>query len=148
MKIARTRQNGIAILEAMIAILIFSMGIIALMGMQATTINNVADSKYRNTASFYADQMVGTIWAKRTGSTTANASGVLGATPDTSFACNPCDSSNGNADTQAWVAAMSGVLPSPKANITITNNALIKVQISWTPPNAASHVQVAYTYIN
>ena len=144
----QTKQNGIAILEAMIAILIFSMGIIALMGMQATTINNVADAKYRNTASFYADQMVGMIWAKRTGSTVP-ISGVYYASPDTSFACNPCSSTNGNADTQAWLAQIQSAVPSATASIAASSvSPLVTVTVGWTPPNAASHVQVAYTYIN
>ena len=42
------------LLEALIAILIFSMGILALMGMQATAINTVSESKYRSNAGFLA----------------------------------------------------------------------------------------------
>jgi len=47
---AKIQQTGSVVLEALIAILIFSIGILALIGMQATAINSVADAKYRNTA--------------------------------------------------------------------------------------------------
>ena len=77
------------ILEAMIAILIFSMGILALVGMQATAINTASDAKYRSTAGFLADQMIGTVWAARQNATTAGVSNVIVANPDPSFACNP-----------------------------------------------------------
>ena len=83
---ARTKQTGSVILEALIAILIFSIGILSLVGMQATAINTVSDAKYRSTAGFLANQIVGTIWATRTGTATANASNVFAATPDPGFA--------------------------------------------------------------
>ena len=49
--------------EAMIAILIFSMGVLAIVGLQAAMIKNTADSKYRADASYIAQQMIGRIWA-------------------------------------------------------------------------------------
>lgn len=59
-------QSGIALLEALIAILIFSMGVIALVGMQAAMINNTSGSKYRADASFLVQQRLGEIWADPT----------------------------------------------------------------------------------
>ena len=53
----RKEQRGSILLEALIAILIFSMGILALMGMQATAINTVAESKYRSNAGFLANRI-------------------------------------------------------------------------------------------
>src|ERR1039458_5481087 len=87
MKRAKTQETGSVILEAMIAILIFSMGILALVGMQATAINSVADAKYRSTAGFLAEQIIGTVWATRQNSTISSASNVIAANPDPTFAC-------------------------------------------------------------
>jgi type IV pilus assembly protein PilV len=56
-------QQGIVLLEAMIAILLFSMGVLALVGLQAAMIKNTADSKYRADASYIAQQKIGQIWA-------------------------------------------------------------------------------------
>lgn len=58
-----TSQRGVVLLEALIAILIFSMGILAIVGLQASMIKNTADSKYRADASFIAQQKIGEIWA-------------------------------------------------------------------------------------
>lgn len=59
----KTKQQGAVILEALIAILIFSMGILALVGLQAAMIQNTTDSKFRADASYIAQQRIGQIWA-------------------------------------------------------------------------------------
>jgi type IV pilus assembly protein PilV len=56
-------QQGAVLLEAMIAILIFSMGVLAIVGLQAAMIKNTADSKYRAEAGFIAQQELGKLWA-------------------------------------------------------------------------------------
>lgn len=50
------------LLEALIAILIFSMGILAVVGLQAAMVRNASDSKFRADASYIAQQRVGQIW--------------------------------------------------------------------------------------
>lgn len=47
----------------MIAILIFSMGVLAIVGLQAVMIKNTADSKYRADASNIAQQRIGQMWS-------------------------------------------------------------------------------------
>ena len=59
---SRTAQGGAALLEALIAILIFSIGILAAVGMQAAAIKNVTDSKYRTQASFLANRLIAQMW--------------------------------------------------------------------------------------
>lgn len=59
----KSAQQGVVLLEAMIAILIFSMGVLAIVGLQAAMIKNTADSKFRADAGFIAQQRIGQIWA-------------------------------------------------------------------------------------
>jgi len=56
-------QQGSMLLESLIAILIFSMGILAIVGLQATSIKLAADAKYRSDASLLANQLLGQMWA-------------------------------------------------------------------------------------
>lgn len=139
----RQNQSGSVLLEALIAILIFSIGILALVGMQATAINNVADAKYRADASFLADQIIGVMWASRV------ASGV-NFVPDATFACNPCTQANGNAATRAWVGAngIAGALPAGTGTVAV-NGTQVTVTVTWQPPQAtAPHRHSAVSYIN
>ena len=54
------------LIEALIGLLIFSLGILALIGMQAVAMQYTIDAKYRSEASFLANQIVGTMWTDRT----------------------------------------------------------------------------------
>jgi type IV pilus assembly protein PilV len=146
---AQSQQSGSVILEALIAILIFSLGILSLVGMQATAINTVSDSQYRGSASFLADQMVGTIWAARLGTTTANASDAYVSTPDPGFKCNPCGAANGNAYTQAWyVSGVQANLPQGTAVISMVNNTVI-ITVGWqSPKDKNPHQHVVSSYVN
>lgn len=53
------QQAGVVLLEALIAILIFSMGILAIVGLQAAAVKNAGDAKYRSDASLLVNQLVG-----------------------------------------------------------------------------------------
>lgn len=57
-------QKGSALLEGLIAVLIFSLGILALVGLQANSMRAVTDSKMRIDASNIAGQRIGEMWAK------------------------------------------------------------------------------------
>lgn len=67
-------QTGVMLLEALIGLLIFAIGVLGLIGMQATAIKVTADSKYRAEATMYADQLINQMWAddRTNASLTAN----------------------------------------------------------------------------
>jgi type IV pilus assembly protein PilV len=56
------KQKGSMLLEALIAILIFSMGILALVGLQGTSVKLATDARYRSDASLQANQLIGQMW--------------------------------------------------------------------------------------
>jgi type IV pilus assembly protein PilV len=56
-------QRGVVLLEALVAILLFSMGVLALVGLQAAMVKNTSDSKFRAEASYIAQQKIGMLWA-------------------------------------------------------------------------------------
>ena len=51
------------LLEALIAILIFSFGVLGIVGLQASMVKSTSDAKYRSTASYIAQQRIGEMWA-------------------------------------------------------------------------------------
>jgi type IV pilus assembly protein PilV len=59
----RAAQAGVMLLEALIAIVIFSIGILALIGLQAASTGQVSESKMRSDASFIADKVIGDLAA-------------------------------------------------------------------------------------
>ena len=63
LKPIKSNQQGVVIIEALVAILIFSMGVLAVVGLQAAMIKNTTDSKFRGDASYIAQQRIGQIWS-------------------------------------------------------------------------------------
>jgi len=57
------RQQGVMLLEVLIAILIFSFGILGIVGLQAQSIRHVNDVQYRSEAVFLANSFVSKMWA-------------------------------------------------------------------------------------
>jgi type IV pilus assembly protein PilV len=103
-------QQGSVLLEALIAFLIFAMGILGVIGLQATAINNTLDARYRSDAAFLANQIIAQIWTDPAVITTTN---PVTYDIQSSYACQPCTTSGattatGNANTQAWVAQIKG----------------------------------------
>ncbi|MBI4743154.1 MAG: hypothetical protein HY777_16735 [Betaproteobacteria bacterium] len=58
-------QRGSVLLEALISILIFSFGVLGLVGLQAAMIAGAADAKYRNEAGFFANRLLGEMAAAK-----------------------------------------------------------------------------------
>ena len=63
-------QEGVVLLETLVAILIFSVGVLAIVGLQAAMVKNVAEAKFRSEASYIAQARIGQIWADPTNAAT------------------------------------------------------------------------------
>lgn len=51
-------QSGVVLIEALLGILIFSIGILALIGMQSVAVKNTVDARYRTEAAYLASSVV------------------------------------------------------------------------------------------
>lgn len=68
-------------LEVLIAILIFSLGILAIVGLQATMVKNSTDARYRAIASQVAEQRIAQQWAAPTQSIAEEDTDISGVLP-------------------------------------------------------------------
>ena len=127
------QQTGSFMIEALVSVLIFMIGLIGLMGVSAQAVNQVSLSKYRNDASFLADELIGDIWIS-TGSNPAAA--YLASTNYTAW--------------QARVASnLSGGVGTATFNSPATN--MLTVKITWTDiknPQAPAHFYQTTTMIS
>jgi type IV pilus assembly protein PilV len=131
------RQRGASLLEALIGILIFSVGILALVGMQALAIRHMSDAKYRSDASFFANEIIGHMWVNR-GSLGSYAFSGSGAPP---------------AALENWATSIQNALPgvTAAANLPIVTVAgtTVTVTVRWQLPGASEvHQHIAVAYIN
>ena len=58
----RQRQRGAALIEAMVAVLLFSLGVLGLIGLQTRAIGMAGEADERNRAALLADGAVASMW--------------------------------------------------------------------------------------
>jgi type IV pilus assembly protein PilV len=75
---APAQQRGGFLLEALVGILIFSFGILGLVGLQANAIRHVNDAQYRGEAVYLASTIVGRMWTDNLAQLEANYDTDLG----------------------------------------------------------------------
>jgi type IV pilus assembly protein PilV len=121
-------QQGVMLLEALVAILIFTIGVLAVMGMQVASINEVTQAKYRTDASYLANQIIGRMWTDQ---------------PNlASYA------SAGSAGRLTWDQTVANTLPAGAAVI-VVNGRQVTVTINWRlPSDIVTRRYVAVANIN
>ena len=66
-------QGGIALIEALVAILIFSFGVLGLIALEASAVNFAVDSEDRNRAALFASDVASAMWTAGSVDTIGNA---------------------------------------------------------------------------
>lgn len=134
-------ERGVMLIEALVAIAIFSFAILGIMGLQATAIRTVRDADYRVKASLFAHQIVGQMWVDRFNVPTyALNAGNAACASGTNTAANPVVTSwlNGLTD-----ATKQGSLPGAGAyqqQILVGPNNVVTVTLCWkSPQDSAPH---------
>lgn len=133
-------QRGLSLIEVLVAMTIFCVGMLGLLAMYGRTIGNYSDAKYRADAALLADALIGNIWVNR-------GSAALYAYTGTGT----------NATIQPWLSQVAATLPNGAATVAVAGSsaaggATVTVTLTWQPPDgsvigAHSHVQTA-TIVN
>lgn len=130
----RRPQQGVMLIEALIGILLFSIGILALLGMQAIAMRATIDAKYRSEASFLANEIVGTMWGDA--DNLAN------------YADAQCAS---NAKCAAWRTRVQTLLPGATAPTIAISSRQATITVFWQRPGdttASKHEVVAQIFLS
>jgi type IV pilus assembly protein PilV len=78
-KAAPSTQCGAFLLEALIAILIFSFGILGIVGLQANAVSFTNDAQYRGEAAHHANSLIARMWTDNVDALEATYEGKDGA---------------------------------------------------------------------
>lgn len=141
------QQAGVMLLEALFGILLFSIGILALVGMQTNAAKQSVESKYRSDASLLATQLIGQLWSTDRLLTTLNtgysSSNIVNGVCNTSC----------NADFNTWYnlvqTSLPGGVPPSVVYTTVTPGGVastttkVTITIFWRSPDNVLHNYVA-----
>jgi type IV pilus assembly protein PilV len=123
------QQRGVMLIEALIAILIFTIGILGVIGLQAAAVQQSTDAKNRAEAAYLADQLMGRMWSDNR--TVAN----LQANYDMNTCGTTC------AGMTSWFTTLQSTLPGVVATgdtnpqVQVDASGVVTIQIYWRAPN-------------
>jgi type IV pilus assembly protein PilV len=113
-------QAGILLIEVMIAVLIFSVGLLGLIGLQAVSTKNSTNAEERTRASMLANDIVSTMWVK--GSLNPSAEIVAWQTLVADSTKSGLNNATGNVTVVANTATVTITWKSPSKNPTDNSN--------------------------
>ena len=119
---ARSATRGVVLIEVMVALLIFMLGVLGFIGLQTSLTRATTDADLRANAAFLANDAIGRMWAD-----ISNLAGYGGST------CSITSCAE-------WRSKVQQLLPGSTATITVdgaTNN--VTVRIDWTLPGGSTH---------
>jgi type IV pilus assembly protein PilV len=117
-------NSGIVLIEALVGILIFAMGVLGIVGLQAAMTKAQTSNKFRGDASYLASGLIGTMWADDI----ANNLSKYATAGCASY--GPCND---------WSTKVAGALPGGTTAITVDAARSVTVTIQWTVPNEGTH---------
>lgn len=133
-------------LESLIAILIFSMGILALVALLGASVKDTASAKYRTEASLLANQVIGQMWTgDKTNAALVASYGEQSGTQYQAWKDTVIRTLPGVIDADASGASSGQNLPT----IQIDANNNVTVTVRWQAPGESTpHNYVAVTRIS
>lgn len=129
-----TSQGGTVLIEALVAILIFSFGILGLIGLQGAMMRSQTDAKFRTDAAFLVNEFIG-----------------LAATDQANLANYATTSTTACTHTKCadWVGKVRRSLPGGNADVVYTAaGQSVSITVSWVMPDGTRHQYLAATTIN
>ena len=127
----RVSTRGISLIEVLVAMTVFSFGILGMLGMHARALTSFSDAKYRTDAALLSDSLLNDVWVNR-----ANLASYAYSSGTVPTAVQP------------WMSQVRATLPNGNASITVAGST-VQVTVTWQPPAAAAsgqthrHVEIA-----
>ena len=128
------RMRGFMLIEVLVSILIFSIGVLALVGLQAKMTKAQSASKYRADAAYLSNELIGVMWSdlKNLG---------LGKYDGTGCASY--------ARCKDWQTKVAQNLPGGVGTVTAPAGTTgdVIVQIQWTQGSEDTHTLTTHTFV-
>lgn len=128
------KQRGAAMLEALVSVLILSLGVLSLVGLQGAMVRESTNAEYRAQASFLANRLVGQMWVDMTHMA------------DYAIADGSCTSSNESCE--GWLDDVQNQMPNGSATVAIDASNNVTVTINWSLPGRDANQYTMTATIN
>ncbi len=140
-------NGGFVLLDALIAILIFSVGILGMVALQGTAVKLASDAKLRSDAAMLTDQVIAQMWGSDLTTIGPLATAYKGAAGTGGPAYTAWASTMNCNSTTASTSCLPGAAANPPT-IDVTGANLVTVTVYWQSPNdSGPHNYVSSTQL-
>lgn len=123
--------SGFVMMDVLMAILLFSVGVLGLVGLQGALTRSQTESKVRADASYLASELVGQLWSDTATLSSYTASGCAGVTR--------C---------KEWQDKVAASLPQGAGTVEAdSGSGDVTVTLTWTMPSGDAHKYITQTTI-
>jgi type IV pilus assembly protein PilV len=126
---AKSASRGAALIEALVGILIFSVGILGLVGLQATMTRAQGAAKYRADAAYLSSEIIGAMWADK---------------PNLASYASPCTGYQRCVD---LVNKVSTALPQGNLVLVPSPSGAVSLTVTWSSANEGTRTYALSTTI-
>lgn len=125
----RRGQSGFTLIEVLISIVVFSLGILGVVGLQASALKMSTDAQQRAEATFLADQLLARMLVADPATAATFAHNPVGTTK-----CAPTVAASTNAIVTEWLSEVTATFPRSNVNeqqIIVTGTDEVTVKLCW-----------------
>jgi type IV pilus assembly protein PilV len=116
------KQGGFTLIEVLVAILIFSIGVLALIALQVTSVRQSSNAKYRSEAAMLVNRLIGEMWISDRVVTTMQA-----------------NFNTGGGAYNTWAGAVQAELPGATGanapTVVVAADGQVTINVFWKAPN-------------
>ncbi len=124
-------MRGIALIEVLVALLVFMLGVLGLVGLQSSMTRAQTESKLRADAAYLASEAIGRMWSDLGSLASYHGSGCAG-----------------QARCKEWQDKVADFLPQGSGAIAVdAATGDVSVTVSWTLPSGETHKYLTSTTV-
>jgi type IV pilus assembly protein PilV len=131
---SKASVRGAALIEALVGILIFSIGILGLVGLQASMTRAQGAAKYRADAAYLSSEVIGAMWADKPNVVL----GSYATAPGTRCTYQRC---------LDWVNKVSAELPQGQVVLTTVPTGAVSLTMTWISTSEGTRTYALSTSI-
>ncbi len=130
---ARFLNKGAALIEALVAMLIVSIGVLGMVGLQAGMTRAQSAAKHRADAAYLTSEIVGAMWIDRSNLAS------YATTPGTACSYQRCSD---------WVRKVASGLPHGEVELSVTpSTGAVSLTTTWSMVNEGTHTYAISTTV-
>jgi len=138
----KNRSRGFTLLEVLVAMVVLSIGLLGLSGLQTSSLRNNHSAFLRSQATLVGNDIIDRMRANRDSATTGDYDIAYAATPTASSCTSGCSASDvANVDLGEWRSYVER-LPAGEGQVSVTPGGIAEVRVRWGDARDGTQLEI------